>query len=164
MATTKLQSSDKQIFEVEIEALNMSDTLRHLLEELGESASAETIPLPDVDGATLARAISFLRHHATEPPCKIEKPLRCRIEHSPVSEWDKAFINVDDDTLHKDILAANYLNIKPMLELMCAKIASMLQGKTTQEIRQRLNITVSDEYTPEEQAMKKDCTWATASL
>ena len=33
------------------------------------------------------------------------------------------------------ILAANYLDIKSLLDLTCAKVASMIKGKNTEEIR-----------------------------
>ena len=46
------------------------------------------------------------------------------------------------------ILAANYLDIKPLLDLTCAKIASMMKDKTTEEKRQIFNIV--NDFTPEE--------------
>jgi len=47
------------------------------------------------------------------------------------------------------IKAANYMDIKPLLLLMCAKVASMLKGKTPTEIRREFNI--KEDYTPEEE-------------
>ena len=35
------------------------------------------------------------------------------------------------------ILAANYLDIKSLLDLTCAKVASMIKGKNTEEIRKQ---------------------------
>ena len=37
-------------------------------------------------------------------------------------------------------MAANYLDIKSLLDLGCAKIASLIKGKTPEEIRQTFNI------------------------
>jgi len=44
------------------------------------------------------------------------------------------------------ILAANYMDIKSLLDLCCAKVASMIKGKTTEEIRKTFNI--KNDFTP----------------
>ena len=46
------------------------------------------------------------------------------------------------------ILAANYMDIKSLLDLCCAKVASMIKGKTTEEIRKTFNI--KNDFTPGE--------------
>jgi len=46
-------------------------------------------------------------------------------------------------------LAANYLDIKGLLDLSCAKIASLMKGKTAEEIRKVFNIP--NDFTPEEE-------------
>jgi S-phase kinase-associated protein 1 len=48
------------------------------------------------------------------------------------------------------ILAANYLDIQPLLDLGSAAIAAMMKGKTTEQIRQTFNIV--NDFTPEEEA------------
>ena len=48
------------------------------------------------------------------------------------------------------ILAANYLDIKMLLDLSCAKVASMIKGKSPEEIRKTFNI--KNDFTPEEEA------------
>ncbi|KAJ0770887.1 putative SKP1/BTB/POZ domain superfamily, SKP1 component, dimerization [Helianthus annuus] len=49
--------------------------------------------------------------------------------------FDSEFVNVDQDTLFDLSLAANYLNIKSLLDLTCKTVADMVKGKTTKEIR-----------------------------
>ncbi|RVX03249.1 SKP1-like protein 11 [Vitis vinifera] len=39
-----------------------------------------------------------------------------------------------------DVLAANYLNIKSLLDLTCQTVADMIKGKTPEEIRKTFNI------------------------
>lgn len=40
--------------------------------------------------------------------------------------------------------AANYLNIKGLLDLTCSTVAQMIKGKTPEEIRKTFNIKVGD--------------------
>ena len=64
-------------------------------------------------------------------------------------EYDAAFVKVDQSTLFELILAANYLNIKPLLDLCCLTVANMIKGKTPEEIRKTFNIV--NDFTPEEE-------------
>ncbi|ETO11964.1 glycoprotein FP21 precursor [Reticulomyxa filosa] len=76
-----------------------------------------------------------------------------------VPEWDANFVEVDQETLFELILAANYMDIKPLLDLTCAKVASMLKGKTPEQIRKQFNI--ANDFTPEEEeAVRAENKWA----
>ena len=46
------------------------------------------------------------------------------------------------------ILAANYLDIKSLLDLTCAKVASMIKGKNTEEIRSSAQAERSQPWAP----------------
>lgn len=64
------------------------------------------------------------------------------------------FVEVAQETLFEMILAANYMDIKPLLDLTCAKVASMIKGKTPEEIRRTFNIV--NDFTPEEEAAVRE--------
>jgi S-phase kinase-associated protein 1 len=70
--------------------------------------------------------------------------------HVVEDEWFAKFVEMEQETLIETILAANYMDIKPLLDLTCATIASMIKGKTTEEIRKTFNIV--NDFTPEEEA------------
>ena len=71
-----------------------------------------------------------------------------------VQEWYANFIKIDQDTLFELILAANYMDIKPLLDLTCAAVASQIKGKSPEEIRKIFNIV--NDFTPEEEAQVRE--------
>jgi len=51
------------------------------------------------------------------------------------------------------------MDIKPLLDLCCAKVASMIKGKTPEQIRLQLGIV--NDFTPEEEAaVREENKWA----
>uniref|UniRef100_A0A453M755 SKP1 component dimerisation domain-containing protein n=1 Tax=Aegilops tauschii subsp. strangulata TaxID=200361 RepID=A0A453M755_AEGTS len=76
-----------------------------------------------------------------------------------LKSFDAEFIKVDQNTLFDLILAANYLNIKGLLDLTCQTVADMIKGKTPEEIRKTFNI--KNDFTPEEEAeIRRENQWA----
>ena len=58
-----------------------------------------------------------------------------------------------------DFQAANYLNIKSLLDLVCQTVADMIKNKSPQQIREIFNI--KNDFTPEEEeAIRKENEWA----
>lgn len=60
--------------------------------------------------------------------------LNAQHTHTNIGEclqtFDAEFVKVDQSTLFDLILAANYLNIKGLLDLTCQTVAQMIKGKT----------------------------------
>ena len=82
------------------------------------------------------------------------QPLKSEHLSDVVSEWDSKFVDVDHELLFELILAANYMDIKSLLDLTCAKVASMMKNKTPEEIRKLFNIT--NDFTPEEERQVRE--------
>merc|ERR1712216_439838 len=85
---------------------------------------------------------------------RIEKPLKSANMHEVVQEWYANYVDVDQELPFELILAANYMDIKPLLDLTCATVASMIKGKTPEEIRKTFNIV--NDFTPEEEAQVRE--------
>jgi len=150
--TVALSSSDGQEFQVPKQVAKMSMTLKNMLEDLGEDV--ETIPIPNVTGKILDKVIQYCNHHVNDKPAK--EPDEKRTDD--MSPWDANFCKVDQATLFEMILAANYLDIKPLLDVTCKTVANMIKGKTPEEIRKTFNI--KNDFTPEEEAqVRKENEW-----
>jgi S-phase kinase-associated protein 1 len=105
------------------------------------------VPLPLVSSSTLSKVIEYMRFHFDNPT-----------ENDATSAWDARFIEVEYPIMYDLIIAANYLDIKSLLDLGCKRIASIVRGKTPDEIRAEFNIV--NDLTPEEQAqIVKENTW-----
>ncbi|KAG8744511.1 hypothetical protein FRC11_013438, partial [Ceratobasidium sp. 423] len=78
---------------------------------------------------------------------------------SEIVEWDQKFIGVDPEMLFGVISAANFLDIRPLLELGCKTVANQIKGMTPEEIKKHFN--VANDYTPEEEAqIRRENEWA----
>lgn len=79
----------------------------------------------------LGKCEEFIKHHLEDPLPEIEKPLKTNKLSDVIPEWYGNYIEgMDVDTLYEVILAANYLNVKDLLELGCAQVAALMRGKT----------------------------------
>lgn len=58
-----------------------------------------------------------------------------------------------------DLQAANFLDIKGLLDLTCQTVANMIKGKTPDEIRKTFNIT-NDFTAAEEEEVHRENQWA----
>ncbi|KAL9188106.1 hypothetical protein ACHAXT_006484 [Thalassiosira profunda] len=152
--TVKLVSKEGDDFPVEIEVARMSELVKGMLEEDVDDEDVTEIPLPNVKAAVLRKVIEFCQHHRSEPMTEIEKPLKSAQMAEVVQKWYADFVNVEQVLLFELILAANYMDIKPLLDLTCATVASMIKGKTPEEIRKTFNI--ANDFSPEEEAQVRE--------
>ena len=153
-----LQSNDSTPVEYKVsrDAAKMSGLIKDMLDDQSEGEQT-VIPVPNVSGRTLKYVVQYVEHHFNQRAEPLEKPLRGKIE-DVISEFDRQFLFTDlvkdhDEKQHEllidVIMAANFLNIKELLDLTCACVASMIKGKTPEQIRALFNI--ENDFTPEEE-------------
>jgi S-phase kinase-associated protein 1 len=108
--------------------------------------TATEIPIPAVEANIMEYIIKYANHHkGVEQPC-VEKPLRSKnMVDVCKDKWDADFIdevkeaNLQD--LYDLILAANYMDIKSLLHLGCAKVASLIKGQPLEKIKEILAVS-----------------------
>jgi len=61
--------------------------------------------------------VAYATHHKDDPPPPAENENAPSRISDDISHWDKAFMNIDQDTIFEIILAANYLDMKGLLDL-----------------------------------------------
>ncbi|XP_047976291.1 SKP1-like protein 1A [Salvia hispanica] len=149
-----LRSSDGEVFEVDEAVAVESQTIKHMIED---DCVDNIIPIPNVTGKILSKVMEYCKKHvdasaSTKSEDKVSSDDELKI-------FDADFVKVDQATLFDLILAANYLNIKSLLDLTCQTVADMIKGKTPEEIRKTFNI--KNDFTPEEEEeVRRENQWA----
>ena len=157
----KLVCKDGEVVEVERSIAEQSTLVKGLIDD---GDIEEEIPLANTKKATLDKVINFCQYIKDNAPPQIDKPLRSTELSDVTTPWYTDFVNgLEQEELFELILASNYLDIKPLLELTCAKVATMIKNKTIPEIRKFFSI--ENDFTPEEEAqIMEENKWAEESF
>ncbi|CCJ30542.1 unnamed protein product [Pneumocystis jirovecii] len=163
MYKVTLMSSDNEKFIVVLDKVvaERSILIKNMLEDVGELDMP--IPLPNVTSSVLKKVLEWCEHHKGDPPFSADDDLDLSVHRSKksteIDEWDQKFMQVDQEMLFEIILASNYLDIKPLLDVGCKTVANMIKNKTPEEIRKTFNII--NDFTPEEEEIiRKENEWA----
>ncbi|PWA57811.1 S-phase kinase-associated protein 1-like protein [Artemisia annua] len=174
-----LMSKDKEVFTIEQSLAIQSVTIKALVDD---DCASSVIPLPNVDAKTLTLVIEFLKKHALFTAAKDEYTKLTQLENKEevedsengekkrAREEEKKKLDLLDndvksvckdlnnETLLEVIQAANYLNIRALLDVTCQQVADSMKGKTPEEIRKMFKI--KNDFTPEEEeAVRKENPW-----
>ncbi|MCQ2820422.1 MAG: hypothetical protein MJ252_24420 [archaeon] len=156
-----LVSSDGEKMKIAAKAAQRSQLVKGIIEDYPDDAE---VPLTNVKSAVLKKVKDYLEHYVDgAEPREIERPLVSTNYQECVDAWDYEYINVDLDMVFEIILAANYMDIKPLLELASSKVASIIKGKSPEEIRKTFNI--QNDFTPEEETqIREENQWCMDNL
>ena len=106
-----LVSSDGERFEITHEAAAMSQTINHMIED---DCVENGVPLPNVTSGILSKVIEYCNRHVAGSSDDTTSA-----SAQDLKSFDESFIKVDQAILFDIILAANYLDIKGLLDLSC---------------------------------------------
>ena len=140
MEEVKIITSDNELFIVERDIALMSSTIKNFFEDMGDSDDT-TMPLPNVTADIMRKVLEFCNHYKDLPvPMEKDKDTSNSSKKEIVIEgWEADYVKVELPFLFQLILAANYLDIPPLLDLTCKTVALMIKGKTSEEIRKIFN-------------------------
>ncbi|CAI0417943.1 unnamed protein product [Linum tenue] len=126
-----------------------SQTIKHMIED---DCAGDGIPIPNVTGVILAKVLEFCKKHQEHAPGH-------QSDAEELKKWDAEFAKVGQDTLYDLLMAANYLNIKDLLDLICQTVADIIKGKKPEEIRSYFKIK-NDFTKEEEEEIRRENQWA----
>lgn len=158
-----LKASDKdEPLKVRLEVSHMLGNVKNMIEDLGTDNLDHVIPLSNVDYATLLKVIEYCEHYVDGPVIEadaektVEKTTETR--NSDLNDWDKKFLPAEHKELFPLTLAANYLDIKSLLDSCCKLIASQIRNKSVEQIRETFGI-VNDFEPHEEEKIRQENSW-----
>jgi S-phase kinase-associated protein 1 len=138
------QQPAREVVEVSEAVVMQCKAINPLIEDGWDQRS---IPLSNVTEKILKRVIEYCEQHVnaayalemeTAEEGSSTMPASSRMSAVELSNWDKQFVDVDQETLYELIMAADYLDIDSLLHLTCQKVADMIKGKSPRKIRQIL--------------------------
>ncbi|CAA7037862.1 unnamed protein product [Microthlaspi erraticum] len=153
--TVTLMSSDNEMFDVDEAVAREFQIVAHMMED---GCADKPIPLENVTGNILAQVIEYCTRHVEAGSAEGNEEAQTKLQEK-LKEQDAEFVKQEPAELFKLVLAANYLNVKGLLDLTCQTIADHIKDKSPEEIREIFHI--ENDFTPEEEAqVRKENQWA----
>lgn len=166
-----LISKDGDKFPVSLSIMKISNLINEMMSEMMAEEDENTeIPLPNVDTPTMKLIVGYCNYQEngdgpklselteTNKPI-IDYPLHSTNMADAVPKWYAVFV---DSKTAKELLsllnAANYMMINSLVELISAKISTMVINKDAKEIREMFSI-VYDFSNEEKVAFEKEHAW-----
>ncbi len=149
----KIKSKDGVEFKVPKKNAELSVLVKNIVQDFNID---DTIDISEVDSKILTYVIEYLNHFKGTAPLEIEKPLKsANLKEEVVDEWSADFVEKLNLEEVVDLsCAANFMEIQCLLDLVCAKIASMCKDKTPEELFSIFG--VKEQFTEEEKQKIKD--------
>ena len=143
----KIKASDGKVVEITKKAIFKSGLLKGIMEDYPDNTE---FPLNQVNGAILEKIKEYLIHYQDIEPEKIEIPLKSINFKECVSEWDYNYLGDNIDLIFQILNASNYMDIKPLFELVSAKLGSKIKGITSEKVKNDFEIPEPNEEEQEQ--------------
>ena len=119
--------TDNTIINVKSSIIYMSNTIKDMCEAIGGD-EGDLIPLPTINSNIMNKVIEYCERYYQVDNNELKIDIN--------DEWNKTFLIMDNSVLFQLVMAANFLDIKPLLDITCKLIAEFIRSKTPEEIRE----------------------------
>ncbi|MCO5611414.1 hypothetical protein L7F22_065667 [Adiantum nelumboides] len=149
--TVKLKSADNEVFEVKLEVALQPQVIKDTINDM--DYSTVPLPLPNVSSAKLAKILEFCHYHHHH-----------RLQQQQAVETADAYhtrflSSLIEKELHGLLLAANYLDIASVMDVLSKSVADTIKEMSVKEVKKYFGIV--NDFTPEEEAqVRKENQWA----
>ena len=152
----KIITKEGKEFTLSKKSCELSELLKSAINDYPTETS---YPLNELDEKNAELIKEFLSHFNGEAPKEIEKPIQSNEMKNLTDEWSSNFIDkIPLEDLTNLTVAANYMGINSLLDLCCAKVATMCKDKNEDEILKMFKI--SETFNEEEKnKIKSENKW-----
>ena len=157
----KIITKEGKEFTLSKKSCELSELLKGAINDYPKESS---FPLNDLDEKNAELIKVFLSHYNGEAPKEIEKPIQSNEMKNLTDEWSSTFIDkIPLEDLTNLTVAANYMGINSLLDLCCAKVATLCKDKSEDEILKTFKIT--EKFSEEEKnKIKNENKWIEENL
>ncbi|CAJ0934614.1 unnamed protein product, partial [Mesorhabditis belari] len=155
----RVKSKEDREYTLSKKAAQLSGTIHHYSENYGLDndeaiMKMEPMPLPEVSSESLHHIIRWCEQHRNCPIWEEEKWWQNERD-AELTKWEDEFMaEMTSETLYNLFLAANFLDIKCLLDKCAQSVADMIKGKSVDEIREIWML--ENDFTPEEEEKIKN--------
>ena len=149
-------TKDKKELKLKRSAAMNSALLRKQMEEMGDKE--ESLTLQEVEDKIIDKLWEYLEKVDEIEIKEVEKPLTSNDMKNETDDWSANFVDIPLEDLVNLTKGASYMGIRTLVDLCCAKLASMCMDKSEEEIFNVYNIneTLTEE---EKQRLREENKW-----
>lgn len=130
-----LVTQEGALYQLVDELREMSGLIQATLSDQQDEDEDDAIPLPCVSSASLMKIIDFCVMYKKAPMPPIERPLP---DDTPLAVLVGGYADLVEDLSFVELCelmsAADYLEVNPLVELVAAKIASIAQKSSPEQL------------------------------
>ncbi|XP_019532711.3 S-phase kinase-associated protein 1-like [Aedes albopictus] len=130
IAKIKLQSDDRQIFDVSQQTYKFFNTIMSMVEGPFRTTKIElVIPVPDVNASCLEKVLEWAEYHMDDDP--LEENDGCIPD---IGEWDRKLLQVERNVLMELILASDYLGNQRLLDITSRAVIDLIKNEPARNV------------------------------
>jgi S-phase kinase-associated protein 1 len=120
-------SKEGESHPVRLDVAKMSKLVEATIDDETDEDTPSDVPLPNVKSSVLVKVIEYCEHYNVDKMTDITTPLKSSKIEDLVQPWYSDFVKVDQVMLFELVTAANFMDIKPLLDLTCLAVSVMIK-------------------------------------